>query len=140
MGGTGDLSRTSGPGTLRSPSAGARHPTETPHVTSLHAWPHRSRSLGCSPRLGTWHNAQHLAAGCSAAAFDERKQAWNSLGKATAADIALSLKYNDLKHEEIQTSQSKQNSTGHNSSSICSIKPRDLTGLPACPSSVLLGL
>ena len=40
----------------------------------------------------------------------KEKQAWNSLGKKTAADIALSLKYNDLKHKEIQTSQSKQNS------------------------------
>lgn len=40
----------------------------------------------------------------------KEKQAWNSLGKTTAADIALSLKYNDLKHKEIQTSQSKQNS------------------------------
>lgn len=40
----------------------------------------------------------------------KEKQAWNSLGKATEADIALSLKYNDLKHEEIQTSQPKQSS------------------------------
>lgn len=94
--------------------------------------------LPWKPSCGTWRRAQHLAGRCSVRARGKNNRLRKSLGKGTTADISLFLKYNDLKHKEIQTSQSKQNSLTR-SFSIILVKIQEiLTQLPPKCAPLLL--
>lgn len=59
------------------------------------------------------------------------------MGKMTTADISLFLKYNDLKHEEMQTSQAKQNSLAPKVSSDSGRNSGDSAKLLPEPTAVL---